>query len=153
MKVEDYFNFISKIDIKGKEECWPWIAGLNGKMNYGRFRLGQKRYLAHRFVWMLIKGEIPKGLLVCHKCDNPSCVNPNHLTLGTHKDNNNDRDQKGRFHPLKGTDNGFAKLTKQEVLKIRRLKGIISQRKLAAQFKVSRATIENILHKRTYTNV
>ncbi len=151
MLVKDYFNFISKIDMRSDEECWNWIGGFNGKIKkYGRIRIKGKRYLTHRLSWAIMKGDVPEGLFVCHKCDNHKCVNPKHLWLGTIKENNNDRDKKGRFNALQGEDNGLSKFTNEQALEIRSLSGIISQRKLAAKFSVSRTTIENIIHKRTY---
>lgn len=71
--------------------CWEW-QGLRNKNNYGQ--VGHTS--AHRFSYEFYKSKIPKGICVCHTCDNPPCVNPNHLWLGTRKDNNDDRDKKGR---------------------------------------------------------
>lgn len=87
------------------DECWLWQAKLE-KTGYGRARYQGKKYGAHQLSWILHNGPIPKGLFVCHKCDVPSCVNPNHLFLGTPKDNTEDMTAKqrhaGRFqkgHP------------------------------------------------------
>lgn len=74
-----------------RSECWVWIAGLYPD-GYGQFR--QQR--AHRVSWGLHKGKIPKGKFICHHCDNPSCVRPSHLFVGTHQDNMEDRNRKGR---------------------------------------------------------
>ena len=85
-------RFFSKVT-KSKD-CWVWIAqNVNG---YGRLRIKGKLKLAHRVIWELKIGRIPKGLDVLHSCDNPSCVNPQHLWLGTHQQNMKDRDKKGR---------------------------------------------------------
>src|SRR5258708_22894285 len=80
--------------------CWTWIASAR-KNGYGKFNItiSKNKYkyeYAHRFMWMIIYGEIPNGLHVCHRCDNPSCVNPNRLFLGTPKDNTHDSVIKGR---------------------------------------------------------
>lgn len=78
------------------QECWPWTGSKNPK-GYGLLGPQYKPYRrAHRYVWFLANGEIPKGLLVLHTCDNPSCVNPDHLWLGTAQDNTTDMMQKGR---------------------------------------------------------
>jgi hypothetical protein len=78
--------------------CWEWKAGCfdNG---YGAFKSQGKQYHAHRLVWELTRGKIPSGLLVCHKCDNPRCCNPEHLFLGTVSDNAKDAVAKGRWNP------------------------------------------------------
>lgn len=75
--------------------CWLWMGHCSGR--YGRMRVGgNKAEGAHRLSWRLHRGEIPAGMLVCHKCDTPLCVNPDHLFIGTDADNARDRDSKGR---------------------------------------------------------
>lgn len=95
-------RFWSKVNedgpmMKGMEtKCWLWTAAVFGKTNYGAFQLERQAHRAHRVAWMLTFGEIPAALFVLHRCDNPKCVRPEHLFLGTHTDNMNDRDSKGR---------------------------------------------------------
>jgi len=93
-------NFWRWVDVKGPDDCWNW-TGVKSKFGYGRgtFYSGTKFY-AHRMSWILHNGEVPDGLLVCHKCDNPTCVNPGHLFLGTAKDNTHDMYEKNRM-PVK----------------------------------------------------
>ncbi len=76
----------------GSTACWPWSS----KRRYGQVRMGGTSTQAHRHAWILTNGAIPDGMLALHKCDNPPCVNPAHLFLGTHLDNSLDRDRKGR---------------------------------------------------------
>ncbi len=83
--------FESKVDIKGEDECWNW-TGCKSKAGYGQF-LGQ---YAHRIAYEMYTGERVYHLHVLHRCDNPSCVNPSHLFLGTHADNMRDMKDKGR---------------------------------------------------------
>ena len=83
--------------VKKSDDCWVWTAAID-KCGYGYIGLGPGKGMgkAHRVSWQLHKGGIPEGLCVLHKCDNPSCVNPEHLFLGTQKDNAVDRELKGR---------------------------------------------------------
>ena len=106
--------------------CWNWQGANNGK-GYGVLKVGDKMRLAHRIAYLLSKGEIPDGLLVCHSCDNRACVNPAHLWLGTQSDNLRDGVAKGRpigrqpgMAPInQGSAHGMAKLTEADVLAIR----------------------------------
>lgn len=88
-------RFWDKVDIKGPDDCWEWQRSLNNG-GYGRSHFNGKQIKAHRLSFLLTHHEIPEGMLVLHKCDNPKCVNPDHLFLGTHYDNMQDMKAKGR---------------------------------------------------------
>src|SRR3990167_8959811 len=151
MTPEQIDNFWKKVD--KTDTCWNWIAH---KLNYGYggIRLNKKEQRAHRISWELHNGEIPKGLHVIHKCDNPPCVNPDHLWLGTHQDNMRDRSKKGRTSrhignlDLGGEKHGSSKLKEKQVIEIRNLgkTGIYIQKELADLFGVHQTTINNILN-------
>lgn len=110
-------RFFAKVDRSGgPEACWRWTGGLSG--GYGSLRIGKRgNARAHRLSYALANGgPIPDGLSVLHKCDNPICVRPDHLFLGTQATNMADRGAKGR--QAKGESNGRAKLTENEVHEI-----------------------------------
>ena len=86
-------RFEEKIDKSG--DCWIWTAVLSNR-RYGKFKLKGKMMSAHRASWIFANGKIPDGMCVLHHCDNPPCVNPDHLWLGTNKDNSGDMIKKGR---------------------------------------------------------
>ena len=122
--------------VEKTKTCWFWNAYKN-EHGYGHFSIGKKKFKAPRMAWELTSGKIPHGLWVLHHCDNPPCVNPTHLFLGTRKDNNSDMKQKGR--QARGERNGSAKLNERTVREMRRVyaEGNISLKKLATQFGVT----------------
>lgn len=122
--------------------CWVWELGKD-KDGYGMTTIcGENK--AHRASFRLFRGEIPEGFLVCHTCDNPSCVNPAHLFLGTHQENMNDMKEKGRR-------NGYQKLSLNQVLAIRASK--LPRSYLAKRYGVSVPSIRNIQVNKTWKGV
>lgn len=115
-------RFWSKVDKNGPNGCWVWMANRNNK-GYGLFRPGgtAPKRLSHRLAYEAIHGRIPKGAIILHSCDNPACVNPDHLRPGTHKDNVADMDKRGRrvTSPMRGEDNPYSKMTDEKVIGIR----------------------------------
>ena len=114
-------RFWRNVDRSG--ECWLWTAGTNDS-GYGQIKFDGWMQKAHRVAWQLTYGPIPNGngyhgTCVCHRCDNPRCVRPEHLFIGTHGDNMADKKAKHRQIRNKGTANGRAQLTESEVVRIR----------------------------------
>ena len=98
--------------------CWNWI-GSKVFYGYGQININGKPKRANRYSWEIHRGEIPKGINVCHKCDNPSCVNPDHLFLGSQKENMKDMYLKGRENPPKGMRVYASKLNEESVIDIK----------------------------------
>lgn len=142
-KEEEKESFLKCVVKSGANGCWNWTKPSGKERNrYGRRGSRRNEHYAHRRSWEIYKGPIPDGLEVLHKCDNPPCVNPDHLFLGTQQDNIDDADKKGRL--LRGERHGNAKLTNVQVDEIRRLIPLKTQRVIAAQFGVTRQTISDI---------
>lgn len=140
-------RFSAKYQIDENTKCWNW-TGSKFSDGYGSFRYQKEVISAHRASYLLHVGDIPDGLCVCHHCDNPACVNPEHLFLGTHKDNMNDRDQKGRCSS--GEKSGVAKLTDAQVLEIRASTG--TTRTIGKQYGVNNTHISLIRRNKTRRN-
>ncbi len=141
----------------GPKKCWEWQGSSGGK-GYGYFQVDGIKMLAHRVSFKIFKGGIPEGsgfhgFCVCHKCDNPSCVRPVHLFLGTHLVNMKDRDQKGRRAPANGANHGMAKLQEREVIEIRRMAETFTQKELAKMFAASVSTVSMIINRKIWTHI
>lgn len=143
-------RFWPKVDVGEPNECWEWKA--SKRNGYGQFRVRRMPSLrmgAHRFAWTVTHGKIPAGMCVLHKCDNPPCCNPSHLLLGNHADNMVDMVRKGRANRPCGMRNGSAKLTEEQVYRIRWLyaTGNWTQESLGEIFDVNYRTIGLIVRR------
>lgn len=120
--------------------CKPWDRPLRPD-GRGEIRVKGKLWLAHRWAYHTYLGPIPEGMVVMHRCDNPSCVNPQHLCLGTHADNVADKLRKGR-QPAAG-DNGMAKLTTREMVEVRDLSlcGLFTLQQIGNVYGVNRSCV------------
>lgn len=146
-------------DSQAAGRCWEWGAGRMPR-GYGLFRINGQNRLAHRVMYRLKKGGIPEGMMVCHTCDNPCCVNPEHHFLGTSSENQQDMKRKGRstlgekhwtrFHPDRisfGERNGMAKITPDIVRRIREIysAGGRSQQSIGDEFGLSQTHVGRIV--------
>jgi HNH endonuclease len=134
-------------------ECWWWKLNTD-KDGYGSLCVNSKKTRVHREAYRLFVGEIPSGLLVLHSCDNPVCINPDHLFLGTYADNRRDMCLKGRNRNVCGEQVHGVKLTERQVLEARRLyKEGFKQRELARMFNVNIATMNPLLRGKTWKHL
>lgn len=133
--------------------CWNWTGRKVGK-GYGILDLNATTMQAHRFSWVLHHGKIPDGMLVCHHCDNPGCVRPDHLFVGDDSANMQDMLRKGRGNKAKGEKNSNAKLTEAQVRQIvHRGRAGESRKTLALECGVSPRAVDFILQGRNWKHL
>ena len=136
---------------KRKNGCWEW-QGCSHHGGYGALCIKGKWASAHRTAYTFWKGIIPKGLCVLHRCDNPSCINPDHLFLGTQADNAKDRNRKGRTS--QGESFWRAKLTEKQVRAIRRRRAAgESLASLGREYGLRWQGIQNVVKRKTWKHV
>lgn len=148
--IED--RFWKKTDVRGVDDCWPWMAGRQ-RAGYGSLT---DRITAHRFSYELHNGPILVGMRVCHHCDNPPCVNPNHLFLGTPADNTADMVRKGRARGRgsPGESNPASKLTEVDAIRIRTLFAWGEQKsRIARQFSIGETSVTRVVRGDTWKTV
>ena len=161
MSDKDRIYKMTKVDTVSM--CWNWLGTLKGTdklKQYGSITVGsridgtRKQMSAHRFSYQVFNGEIPVGMFVCHTCDNPKCVNPKHLFLGTRQDNVDDRESKNRNVISSGEKHGNSKLTELQVLNIRQLKiDGVSRLEIHKITGISKTLIKEVLTYRNWKTV
>lgn len=141
----------SKVEKVPEAGCWIWM-GATQVRGYGEILSSNRKMLAHRASYEAFVGPIPKGMYVCHACDNVYCVNPNHLFLGTQKQNLQDMAAKGRS--TRGEKNAMSKLTEDNIKEIRQLfVSGVSCKKISKIFEVTTSCISKIKRKETWNHV
>ena len=138
-------RFWSEVDRRSPGECWPWV-GYRDSFGYGVFKHRGVKLRANRVALELSGTDIPDGFMACHHCDQPECVNPDHLFVGSHRDNMDDMAGKGRAP--RGERSGNAKLTAGQVAEIR--ESDLTAPPLARRFGVSETTIRAIRSKKLW---
>lgn len=152
--VGDYDRLMAGCEPIPEAGCWLWTRSTTGDAGYGSFWFRGKNDLAHRASWALHRGEVPAGVNVCHKCDTQSCINPDHLFLGTQAENIADMHQKRRAFIPQGSKHGCHKLTENEVREIRaRGRRGDSSYRIARDYPVSPRTIRGILSGQEWRHV
>lgn len=154
-------RFNARHEKRGPDECWPWTGCVMKKDQRGVLHWAAKNIVAPRVSWFVHHNEWPPtGIFVCHSCDNPNCVNPAHLWLGSPGDNTRDAAAKGRLHmqqddkKLFGSAHGQSKLTEREIPLIREMhKNGLGSRAIAKAFSISRCSIRRILSGEGWTHV
>ncbi len=145
-------RFYEKIE-KQNNGCWYWKGGQD-KRGYGNIWLNGKPEGVHRASYLIHKGEVPKGLCVCHSCDTPKCVNPDHLFLGTSKENRADMFKKGRQNIPFGDNHAYAKLTAWDIPIIRdTYKAGFLMREIGGYFGVNKNTVRDVIRGFTWAHV
>lgn len=140
--------FYGTVDKNNPSGCWVWTACLTN-CGYGNVTWKQKNYRAHRLSWLLYYGEIPEGMLVCHKCDNRKCVNPEHLFLGTPKDNTADMIKKGGIIGRKCNANRLSGKDFDDIRQVYAVGGV-TQKEIANKYGVSDTHIGKIINFRVF---
>lgn len=148
IKEEELKRFWSRV--RKTDNCWYWLGSTS--MGYGQIRAYGSYWKSHRFSYLIHKGEIPKGLCVMHICDNKLCVNPEHLKVGTHKENSQDMVDKGRSAHNSGEKHGMSRLTQVQVDKIRELykTNKYLQKELGKMFGVNQRHISRIINNKRW---
>lgn len=149
----DKERFTRKVNTR-ENGCWNWSRKTASK--YPMFKLGRLDFIASRIAFKIEYGHTPEEMDVCHSCDNPRCVNPAHLFLGTAQDNADDMVKKGRHrtNPARGSDSGPAKLVENQIIQIRELRKCgVPVREIASIFSISWRNIYNILAGDTWRHI
>ncbi len=148
-KIDPSIRFWRHVDKSGGDDaCWVW-RGAKYWDGYGIFGMRAGHVCrAHRFSWELTRGDIPESLQVLHRCDNPPCVNPAHLFLGTPDDNVRDKMAKGRQSRSQGSKCGKAKLSEADVIEMRRIhaSATVNMVEIGERFGVDRSTVSKIVN-------
>lgn len=148
----DKCRLLKKIK-KKKSGCWEWQSG-KGTNGYGVSSINGKNMQAHRHFYLVFKGNIPKEKQINHKCDNPSCVNPDHLWVGSQKENMEDKKNKGRCADKRGEKHHLSRFVEDDVKKIREMyKYGVTQKIISKVFKCDPSNISYIVRNKRWSHI
>ena len=135
------------------DDCWEWAR--RNPAGYGLVWVDGRDRLAHRVAYETWVATIPDDLFVCHTCDNPPCINPDHLWFGSASDNNNDKEMKGRGNQPRGSKNANAKLTERDVVEVRRLRNEehLTLKEIGNRFGITEAAVSAIVRRKLWKHV
>lgn len=152
-RLSDLNRFVRLVAIGDRHECWEWQGNAPGG-RHGHFSINAEAVKAHRWIYELCCGSIPEGMVIRHKCDNPKCVNPIHLTVGTPKDNVADMLERGRGADRRGEKHPLAKIDADAVRHIRAQAEIgQTHRALAEEYGVSNQQIGKIVRRENWRHI
>lgn len=147
--VDDVFAFAKPVE----SGCWEWTKALSTK-GYGVFTIEDRWTLAHRAAFISRNGPIADEMLVLHRCDNPKCINPDHLFLGSHSDNMKDCISKGRRPPKTGSRNKMSRFKEADIIEMRAMRSQGAMIKdIAKKFSTSKNHVSAILNRRSWSHV
>lgn len=146
-------KFWSNVQKGNPDECWIWIGSPSGN-GYGQLRFEGVTYRSNVLSYLINKGNIPARMYICHTCDNPICVNPNHLFVGTPSDNAKDRQQKGRGRPMDGENNSNNRFTKESIIQMRSMfqKGYLCN-EIAHIFDTNPEYVRNVVKRKVWKDL
>lgn len=167
VEAEKLSRFLSKLDMDSITGCWVWTGGRDKPplKPYGNFAVGGTDCVikAHRYSYALFNGAVPENVLVLHQCDNPTCCNPAHLFLGSHKDNTADMYAKGREYctrgiarpDMVGIKSRNAKLDDDKVRQIRSMyvPNVFGFGRIAQLFGIKKCAVMNVVHRKTWRHI
>ena len=147
-------RFENKFIPEPNSGCWLWFGALHNKLGYGSFRYLGNTVKAHRASWLIYNGKIEENKCVLHKCDNPFCVNPKHLFIGTQQDNISDMKAKGRAKGVVGSRHHNSKINEEQVIQIRNLsKNGVKFKELLTMFDIKKSMLSYVLNRTFWKHV
>lgn len=159
-RITDFWSYVNKngpipAHCPERGSCWVWLKSCLKSGGYGQFNINGDMWRAHVLSYVLTRGDIPDGIWICHHCDNPKCVNPDHLFPGTPQDDMTDMIKKGRAKHATGEDTPCAKFSNEQVSKIKEwiVSGKMSKARIARMFGTDRSTITKIAKGKLWASI
>lgn len=147
-------RFWDKVNKKGKFDCWEW-EGATGRLGYGQFKYKGENKRSHRFIFSYFFDINLEEKHILHNCDNPPCVNPQHLYIGNHEINMRDKSIRNRMSDRRGENNNFSELSEEDVEEIYKKRHIDNKplKEISDEFNTSVGNVSDIINDKTWTHV